>query len=101
MTTVVNIKKEKCDVKVCRTPKNEILSPPHPSCCGNPFYLKNVHDTVERDKIVEQYKEYFFKRIENEPDFKEYVLTLKDKKLGCFCAPSRCHAHIIAEYLDG
>ena len=37
----------------------------------------------------------------NEPNFKEYVHSLKNKEtFGCFCAPKPCHADVIIEYLE-
>ncbi len=39
-TTVVNFKLEPCDVKITRTPKNEVPEPPEFGCFGNPFPVK-------------------------------------------------------------
>lgn len=38
-TVVVNLRLEKCDVKITRTPKNEIPDPPKFGCFGNPYAL--------------------------------------------------------------
>ena len=94
-TRVVNIRNEKCDVKVCRgTP------------FGNPFthipkqYTKAEFQVKNRQEAIDKYREYFYDRIENEPEFLDEVLRLKDKVLGCYCSPLPCHAEIIAKFLD-
>ena len=58
MTRVVNLRLEKCDVKCCRTPKNEVLPVPHPSCLGNPYSVQ----TYGRDKCIALFKIYFSNR---------------------------------------
>jgi hypothetical protein len=99
-TTVVNFKLEKCDVKITRTPKNEIPDPPQFGCFGNPYPVK-IHG---REKCIELYEEYFLKRIENDAAFREAVLNLKGKKLGCFCKQPleevACHGDVIKKWLD-
>ena len=99
-TLVVNLRLEKCDVKITRTPKNEIPDPPKFGCYGNPFAVK----TYGREKCLELYREYFLKRVVEDPAFREAVISLKGKKLGCFCKqPDQevaCHGDIIKEWLD-
>jgi len=96
-TTVVNIKIEKCDIKICRLPNNTIPDPPNLGCFGNPFHLGKY----TREEAISKYKTYFDYRIEHDKEFKKAVLTLKGKKLGCFCRPEyACHGDIIKEYLD-
>jgi len=96
MTTVVNFKTEPCDVKICRTPKNEIPDPPAPGCFGNPFPVEK-HG---REKCIELYEDYFFHRVLNDEKFRNAVLELRGKKLGCFCKPLPCHGDVIKEWLD-
>ena len=67
------------------------------SIFGNPFLMGRDGD---RDQVVEKYKKYFYKRLETDLDFQQKVLELKDKTLGCWCAPLRCHGDVIVEYLD-
>ena len=99
-TTVVNLRLEKCDVKITRTPKNESPDPPKFGCFGNPFPVQKYG----REKCLDLFREYFLKRIEEDILFREAVLTLKGKKLGCFCKqPDKevaCHGDIIKEWLD-
>lgn len=87
MTTVVNIKNTKrYDVFIGRG-----------SPYGNPFNYRKMG--ITREECVSLYKEYFYKKL-NDPVFRDKVLTLKDKILGCYCAPLLCHGNIIADYLN-
>jgi len=85
MTKVVNKYRDKYDVYIGR-----------PSIFGNPFSVKEYG----REGCIARYKEYFYKRIKEDVKFKEEVLKLKDKVLGCFCKPLACHGDVIKEYLD-
>lgn len=96
LTTVVNFRVEKCDVKITRTPKNEIPEPPTFGCFGNPFPV-GEHG---REKCIELFEEYFLKRVDEDVKFREAVLQLRGKKLGCFCKPQKCHGDIIVEWLE-
>ena len=99
-TKVVNLRLEKCDIKITRTPKNEIPDPPQFGCFGNPFAVQ----TYGREKCLELFREYFLNRVEQDTAFREAVLSLKGKTLGCFCKqPNQevaCHGDIIKEWLD-
>ena len=65
---------------------------------GNPYVIGKDGD---REGVISRYKVDFYRRLEEEPDFREYVESLKGKILGCFCKPKACHGDIIKEYLDG
>lgn len=95
-TKIVNLRKDKCDVKITRTPKNEVPPPPQFGCFGNPYPVEKYG----REKCIEMYREYFYKKIEEDSAFKEAVLSLRGKTLGCFCKPLSCHGDIIKEWLD-
>lgn len=49
---------------------------------------------------IEKYRRYFYERIKYDPVFKERIIELKGKTLGCFCKPFPCHGDVIKEYLD-
>ena len=85
MTSVVNIKKEKCDIYCGRG-----------SPFGNPF---RIGEDGDRKQVIKKYREYFYKRLTNS-DFRDKVLSLKGKVLGCYCKPLDCHCDIIVEYLE-
>lgn len=86
MTTVVNKYKSKFDVYIGR-----------PSIFGNPYAIGK---DGTRDEVIEKYFHYFNNRIINDPIFLEEVLKLKDKILGCFCSPQKCHGDIIVNFLN-
>jgi hypothetical protein len=83
---VVNLRKEKYDVYIGRG-----------SIFGNPFHIGKDGN---REEVIEKYKKYFEKRIAEDCKFKNAVLSLKGKVLGCYCKPLKCHGDVIAEYLD-
>ena len=86
-TTVVNITKTKrYDFYIGRG-----------SPFGNPFdYMKLG---ITRTECIEMYRTWFYKKL-NDPVFRDRVLELKGKVLGCFCKPDACHGDVIVEYLE-
>jgi hypothetical protein len=95
-TIVVNFRKEKCDVKISRRRDNSIPDPPEEGCFGNPFPVQRYG----RDKCIELHREYFLKRVESDEPFRQAVLSLNGKRIGCFCKPLPCHGDVIKEWLD-
>lgn len=89
-TKIVNMKTHSYDVYIGRPGKGK------DGYFGNPITL----NTGNRTEILKKYKEYFYKRIENDSEFKERVLSLQGKTLGCFCKPKACHGDIIIKYLN-
>lgn len=93
--SVKNLRTEKpknpWDVKVDRS-----------SWFGNRFKMKNES---ERDKVCEQYKEWFYSELydsamQAELSFLRDILVKYGKlNLFCWCSPKRCHAEVIKEYL--
>jgi hypothetical protein len=53
-----------------------------------------------REEAINCYKEVFYWKINYDPYFKEQVLKLKGKILGCYCKPKKCHGDIIVEFLE-
>jgi hypothetical protein len=90
-TIVVNIYKESYDVYCGRAGKGQ------DGYFGNPFVLKKGEP---RGATLLKYKEYFYKRLETDPEFKRRIHELKGKRLGCFCKPNDCHLDIIVDYLN-
>lgn len=88
-TTVVNIHhKSEYDVYIGRAGKGQ------DGPFGNPF------SEGSRELKISQFKEYFHKRLRTDFEFKKQVKGLKNKVLGCFCAPKPCHGNVIADYLN-
>lgn len=82
-TTVVNMHKTTCDVRVDRA-----------SIFGNPF------TDGPRESKIDRYRAYFQKRVEDDPLFRAAVLQLRGRRLGCWCSPKRCHGEIIVAWLE-
>lgn len=64
---------------------------------GNPFRLKQ--DMI-RGGTLAGFREYFYRRLMNDAEYRRRVHELQGKTLGCFCKPHPCHGDIIKEYLD-
>ena len=101
MTTVVNIRKEPYDVYIGRAGKGQ------DGYFGNPYKIGSITDMFgetlpvnTREESIKAYEIYFKIRLETDSEFKQRILQLKDKRLGCFCHPLPCHGDVIAEYLD-
>ena len=77
-TKVVNVHhKELCDVYIGR-----------PGYFGNPFIIEK--DGTREEVIAKHYK-WAKARMEKDKLFKDSVLELEGKSLGCFCKPKSCH----------
>ena len=94
MTKVVHNIKHKYDVYIGR-----------PSDFGNPIHLGSeclVCGKIHKSpgSTLKCYKLYFYGRLGYDKEFKEKIISLKDKTLGCWCKPKPCHGDVIAEFLD-
>jgi hypothetical protein len=66
-----------------------------PTIYGNPFLIGR---DGTRQEVIQKFREWFF----DNPDLMRTVREhLRGKVLGCWCAPQRCHADILAEYANG
>ena len=98
MTVVVNIYKDPYDVYIGRAGKGQdgyygnpvIINKTCPICGG-------IHK--DRGSTLPCYEIYFKKRIESDSEFKERILSLDGKRLGCFCSPKPCHGLVIIEWI--
>lgn len=81
-TQVVNLRREFCDVEICR-----------PGQWGNPF-------TIGRDgtraEVIDKYRDW----IQTQPQLLAQLPMLKGKRLGCYCAPLPCHGDILVELVE-
>lgn len=53
-----------------------------------------------RDEVIAKYEDSFYDKVESDQSFRTEVLKLKNKTLGCYCKPARCHGDIIKSWLD-
>jgi hypothetical protein len=97
MTTVVNIRTKRGQ----KRPSYDVLIDRR-SEFGNPHEIGhcNVCNVVhDRQQAIEAYKRDFYICL-TDPSFRDRVLSLTGKKLGCWCKPLACHGDIIVEYLE-
>lgn len=80
------MQKDKYDVYIGRKNKDLLASK-----WQNPFKMSNES---ERDYVCLMYELYLNTR----PDLLVEVKELKDKILGCYCYPKKCHGDILVEY---
>ena len=69
-----------------------------PSFLGNPF---TIGKDGTREEVIEKYRDYFWRRIYFDAEFKAAVEKLRGQDLACWCAPQACHGDVIVEYLEG
>lgn len=80
MSSVVNIHSgEPFDVFIGR-----------PSKWGNPFLIGR---DGSREEVIEKYRGW----MATQSRLMDEIHELKDKRLGCFCAPQPCHGDVLAE----
>ena len=87
-TVVVNLKRENYDVYIGRAGQGE------DGYFGNPFR------GLGRSEAICQFKRYFETRVKADAVYRERVLALKGKRLGCFCKPLACHGDVIAAWVN-
>ncbi|MCC6742846.1 MAG: DUF4326 domain-containing protein [Acidobacteria bacterium] len=71
-----------------------------PSPLGNPFAMR---DESQRDGVVDAYAQWLQERMqENGPQRAEIerLAASLDGTLVCWCAPLRCHADVISEWIE-
>lgn len=98
-TRVVNLRREAYDVYIGRAGHG------HDGFFGNPYRTGQPCDRCGRTHggpgdSIPCFREYFFERLETDPEFRGRVHALAGKRLGCFCKPRPCHGNIIANYLN-
>lgn len=64
---------------------------------ANPF---KITKTETREDVINKYRIYIEKQIENNPELINELLKLKGKNLGCWCFPEKCHGDILIELIN-
>lgn len=57
----------------------------------DPFYAKDRTDAIAK------FREYAFRRFNVDMEYRERVLSLHGKRIGCFCKPKSCHCDVYVE----
>jgi Domain of unknown function (DUF4326) len=95
-TKVINLHNEKPPGYVYIGMKDRFHPDKYPQTkWGNPYhrYIKKWG----REKVIKRYVEHLMSK----PDLlKQIPIELKDKTLGCWCHPEKCHGHVLAELAD-
>lgn len=91
MTTVINIRRKKGQPM----PHYDALIDRR-TVFGNPYQIGADGD---RELVLSKFRTYFNRRL-TDPTFRDKVLSLKGKVLGCWCKPLACHGDVIVEYLE-
>jgi len=86
MATVVNKYQEPYDVYIGRGSK-----------WGNPFVIGKDGN---RDDVIKKYSHYLKRQIAQGEVTKQDLLSLRNKRLGCFCKPKPCHGDIIKKAVE-
>ena len=63
---------------------NKKRYPEKSSIFSNPY---KIDKDKTREEILIKYKEFIENKLKNNEDFKNELLLLKNKKLGCWCCP--------------
>jgi hypothetical protein len=61
---------------------------------GNPFVMKD-YSQEERDRVCDEYEKWFWTT-----DLPNQLSELKNKTLGCYCKPKRCHGDFLANEVN-
>lgn len=94
MTTVVNIHYEEYDVYIGRKGRGK------DGYFCNPFGSPWTKPRISAKEAIEKFVEHFYQRIKTDSVYRERILLLRGKRLGCFCKPRDCHGDIIAEFVN-
>ncbi len=67
------------------------------SIWSNPY---KIGKDGNREEVLVKYELYIRNKLENHPILKEQLIQLKNKKLGCWCAPEPCHGDILIKMIN-
>lgn len=91
-TTVVHNLHDDFDVYIGRAVPEHGLAA---SKWGNPFVMADESD-AERERALAAYREW----VVTQSDLMDSLEELRGRRLGCWCAPNRCHGDVLIELLD-
>ncbi len=71
--------------------------PTQDSIWCNPYKIGKDGD---RAQCLQKYENFIRNRLEVESGLKDELKKLKDKNLGCWCAPEPCHGNVLLKILE-
>lgn len=92
MTKVAHTNRLSADVT-----KDQTLYVGRPTDYGNPF---KIGPDGNRDDVIRKFTEWWL-HDDRTALRKRAVIECRDKILLCWCFPDRCHANVIADYVNG
>lgn len=63
----------------------------------NPF---KVGKDGTREEVIEKYEKYIKEKIIVNNELKEELIKMKNKNLGCWCYPEKCHGDILINIIN-
>jgi len=72
----------------------EEIKPGEHGWLGNPF------SKGTREQNIQNFRSYFWERINTDARFREEVVGLMNKRVACFCHPNACHLDQVKAWLD-
>lgn len=76
--------------------KNIERFPKQSSDFANPYKIGN---DGTREEVIQKYKKYIEKQLEQSPKLVIQLRSLKDKNLGCWCYPEPCHGDVLLDLI--
>lgn len=70
--------------------------PKKSSIFANKWKIGNDGD---REQVLKKYKKWLMDKVLEDDHFREELMLLEGKNLGCWCHPEKCHADIIQEVI--
>lgn len=91
-TTVVHNLVDAFDIYIGRdVPEHGLAA----SKWGNPFIMVDDSDE-ERERVLTEYRAW----VVEQPDLMGSLEELRGQRLGCWCAPKRCHGNVLVQLLE-
>lgn len=76
---------------------NKQRYPTYSSKFANPY---KIGKDRTRKEVISKYKDYINQKILNDKIYKNELLSLKGKNLGCWCYPEKCHGDVLLELIN-
>ena len=64
-----------------------------------PAYIKRQRD-LDKGVMLNMYHDYIMDKISKDEEFKNELLNLRGKNLGCWCKPDICHGDVLMKILE-